>query len=477
MAISINTAGSWAFVASGSITVTLPTHATGNMLICRVSYKSSAISTALASTATAGWAKIGTEFHNGTTNSGNGIGSVAVAAFWKVATSGSETNPQIDFSQTITQAGAVAVSYQKASNETWDTPRGDGGGDTSSGTGVSATIQSHVTAKNADMTDFFIGIADDTTMTVPTFTQASLTLAAVSEQPATAGIVTTGDDMAFDGGYRLATAGTSSAAAVVTGTLSTAETGSAWVTVMHVYIAGSFTADATIRTTVSPTLTANAVVFRTQSASFSADAAKAIMVSAGFTADSAVLRTQPASVSADAVVFRTISASFTANAFIQPFFTADAVLRIESYPITADATVLRPFSGSIASDATLLEVGSATFSANAVLFQGAEAALTANAVIAKTESAAIVAEAILLQGRTVGLGSDAVLLSLQGASFTANCWIGTPPTEFTADAVIAVKHSKHLSAKLDPVSIPRIFATLGWKRRTRQFTADAELEV
>src|SRR3990167_313011 len=113
MAISLNTAGSWAYASSGSVSVTLPTHATGDMLLVRVAYKSSAIATCPASTATSGWAKLG-EFHDGTTNSGNGTGSVAVAVFWKQAASASEPDPTIDFSQTQTQAGRVALSYQKA---------------------------------------------------------------------------------------------------------------------------------------------------------------------------------------------------------------------------------------------------------------------------------------------------------------------------------------------------------------------------
>jgi len=79
MAITLHTAGSWAYDSSGSITVTLPTHSTGDMLLVRVAIKSGAIATCTASTATSGWAKVG-QFA-GATNSGNGTGSVLVAAF------------------------------------------------------------------------------------------------------------------------------------------------------------------------------------------------------------------------------------------------------------------------------------------------------------------------------------------------------------------------------------------------------------
>jgi hypothetical protein len=227
---TLSATGTWGYVASGSITPSLAAHAVGDMLIARVAYKSSAIATCLASTATSGWAKLG-EFHNGTSNSGNGTGSMAVAAFWKVATATTGEAPTIDFSQTVTQVGAEARAYALGSGDTaWITPVGDGGGDTAAGTSHSATIQSHVSITAGDLIDFFTGICDDTTMTVPTFTQTGATLAAVVESPAAAGIDTSGADGAYDGGYRTVSSGTSSAAAVVTSTLSTSETGASWQT-------------------------------------------------------------------------------------------------------------------------------------------------------------------------------------------------------------------------------------------------------
>src|SRR3990172_2282481 len=184
------------------------------MLLVRVAIKSGAIATCIASTATSGWAKVG-QFA-GSTNSGNGTGSVLVAVFWKVATSAGETDPVIDFSQTNTQGGSCGMSYQLGAGELWSTPVGDGGLDEgTANTSHSATIASHVSATVGDLIDFFTGIRDDTVMTVPTFTQAGLTLAAVVESPATAGSDTAGADGAYDGGYRIVNSGTSSAAAVV----------------------------------------------------------------------------------------------------------------------------------------------------------------------------------------------------------------------------------------------------------------------
>ena len=245
MAISARNAGSWAYAASGTTqTITLPTHSTGDMLLVRYAIKTAAISTTTLTCGTTGWTKLG-QYANGTTNSGNGTGSVLLGVFYKVATSSSETNPVITSSATIAQAGGVAIAYQKGASESWSTPVGAGGPDTTSGTSHSATIASHISCTTGDLIDFFTGICDDTTMTVPTFTQASATLNAVVEYPATAGIDTSGSDGAYDGGYRTVASGTSSAAAVVTGTLTTSETGTSWTTRLRVYTpetkSGTFT--------------------------------------------------------------------------------------------------------------------------------------------------------------------------------------------------------------------------------------------
>ena len=231
MAITLRTAGTWAAVTA-SAAVTLPTHQEGDMLLVRVTWKSDVAASASATTATAGWTKIG-QGSNGTTNSSNGGGSVFTAAFFKVAESSSETNPTISFVD-CNPAAMVAMAYQKAAGEMWVTPTGNSGPDTTSGTGHSATIATHIRTYSGDLVDFFTGIADDTTMTVPTFTQTGATLNTVTESPATALSSTSGFDIAADGGYRTLTSGTSTAAAVVTGTTSTSETGTSWMTRLRV---------------------------------------------------------------------------------------------------------------------------------------------------------------------------------------------------------------------------------------------------
>jgi hypothetical protein len=231
MAITLRTPGTWV-AATTNPTVTLPTHQAGDMLLVRVTWKSDVAASASATVNTAGWTKIG-QGNNGTTNSSNGGGSVFVAAFYKIATSSSETAPTVEFADSNPNA-VVAMAYQKASTEMWVTPTGNSGPDTTSGTTHIATIATHIRTYTGDVVDFFTGIADDTTMTVPTFTQAGTTLNAVTESPATALTSTTGFDIAADGGYRTLTAGTSTAAAVVTSTTSTAETGTSWMTRLRV---------------------------------------------------------------------------------------------------------------------------------------------------------------------------------------------------------------------------------------------------
>jgi len=231
MAITLRNPGTWAAVTANAA-VTLPTHQTDDMLIVRVAMKSGAASTEDTSISTAGWTKIG-QGNNGTTNASNGGGSVIVSAFYKVAESSSETNPTVAFDN-VNIAAVVAMAYQKGSTEMWQTPMGNSGPDTTSGTSHSATIATHIRTYSGDVVDFFTGIADDTTMTVPTFTQAGATLDTVTESPATALSSTSGFDISADGGYRTLTSGTSTAAAVVTGTLSTAETGTSWTTRLRV---------------------------------------------------------------------------------------------------------------------------------------------------------------------------------------------------------------------------------------------------
>lgn len=231
MAITPRAVGAWAASNATTQVVTLATHVTGDMLIVRCAQKPYS---AAPTCATSGWAEVGTAYQNGTTANGNGSGSVKLMAFWKIATSSSETNPTITWNTTSAPGCAVAVTYQKASNEIWSTPVGAGGGDATLRTSQTATISSHIAVESGDLIDFFDIVGDNQTLTVPVITQTGVTYSATTEYPATALSSGTSNDIAADGGYRTATSGTSSAAAVVTWTVGASTQGGAWQTRLRV---------------------------------------------------------------------------------------------------------------------------------------------------------------------------------------------------------------------------------------------------
>jgi hypothetical protein len=186
----------------------------------------------------AGWSPVGTAFSTLGGVSSNGGGAVEVGAFWRIATSAAETSPIITFadgSSNATPGCGVALSYQKGADEVWDTPIG-AGFEITAATSISEAVDSHVTAMTDDLVDEFHVTNDNTTLTVPTFTQAGLTLDTVTESPATALSSGTSNDISADGCFRKATAGTSSAAAVVTATNSIADIGAGFTTRLRAYV-------------------------------------------------------------------------------------------------------------------------------------------------------------------------------------------------------------------------------------------------
>lgn len=396
MAISDGTAGDWVATTTRNPTVTLPTHAAGDMLLVRIGWKSATPTTDVAVCNTSGWAKIG-QFYDGNGASSNGGGGVLVAVFWKVAASSSETDPTIEFDDATapTPGAYCAVTYTKGASDVWLTPVGDGGAFAAS-TSISATIQSHVTATAGDMIDAFSVVDDNNVMTVPTFTQSGVTFDTVTEYPATALNSGTSNDIAADGCNRLATAGTSSAAAVVTGTQNVGDTGASWTTRLRVQtvttVPGSFTADAVIKANSgTKTFTADAVVKRTYTfTTLTADAAFAIHTESSITATAVIKKTWSGlSVTADAIAkANSGTKTLTADAVIQwsqqGSYTADAVLArtvtdttltatavikalIDGLSFTADASILVPRTDSLTVDANIFGTVTMDFTADARL--------------------------------------------------------------------------------------------------------------
>jgi hypothetical protein len=228
MAIGLNTEGSWVAANATTQVVTLPTHATGDMLIVRVGMKHATLPGDI-TCGTSGWARID-QHNNGTTASGNGVGDVQIAAFWKVATSAAETNPTITYHASVaaTPSCAVATSISPTAGKVFATPLADAGS-IAAATNYSATMGSHIAVAAGDFLIGFSVTNDNTTLTNPTFTQTGITFAAVVESPAAALSSATSNDISADGCYRIANSGTSSAAAVFTGTNSVADVGAAMV--------------------------------------------------------------------------------------------------------------------------------------------------------------------------------------------------------------------------------------------------------
>ncbi len=234
MAITARAAGAWAASNATTQTVTLPTHAAGDLLILRAVCKPY---TASITCGTTGWTAVAAQRTNGTTANGNGLGSLAFRAFYKVAESASETDPVVTWGTTSAPGAAVAISYQPGAGYEFIAPVGDGGGDSTARTSGTATIASHVSVTANDVIDFFNFICDNYALTVPALTQSGVTYSSTTEYPATALSSATSNDIAADGGYRTANSGTSSAAAVVTWTAGNAEEGGAWMTRMRVQAA------------------------------------------------------------------------------------------------------------------------------------------------------------------------------------------------------------------------------------------------
>jgi len=230
MAISQRAEGTWADSNATTQTVTIPGgYSAGDMMVCFWSVKPFSASPTIDQS----WGTVGSKA-DGSAANGNGIGSVLTGAFYKVATSGTETNPVITWGTTSAPGAAVIVIFQKGAGESWITPVGSGGGDTTADTSKSMTTDTDPGIVSGDMVLMNMGIRDNCVMTVPTFTTTGVTYAAVVEYPAGALSSLTSNDIAADGCFRLATAGTSSAATAITATLDTNETGSAWITRLRV---------------------------------------------------------------------------------------------------------------------------------------------------------------------------------------------------------------------------------------------------
>jgi hypothetical protein len=260
MAISNRAAGTWAATnSSTALSVSIPAAATtGDMMLLLVHWKFAATTDYLDTPS--GWTLAGSS-DNGTSTSTNGGGSVRSAIYYKQH-SGSESNPSLQWrasggaAKAPSPGAAVIVVFQKDASESWTASASTDGEDTDGGTSYSATMAANPGITAGDMCIATTGISDNYTMTVPTFTATGVTFGTVAEYPATALSSSTGNDIACDACYRLASSGTASAAPVVTHTLATGEPGNTQFIRLRVVptVTGTFTANAIIKATVTPVL-------------------------------------------------------------------------------------------------------------------------------------------------------------------------------------------------------------------------------
>lgn len=243
MAVGFRAVGSWENGATGltadEVVAVPAAQVTGDLVIVIGCWKDYAITAQVS-----GYTEL-FELADGTTGTGNGLGSMKVGIWYKVAASDTESDPTLDFSTTTGLLGeATIIVFSKGAGETWLTPtyvtRALSWGTGSTTTAASSTID--VPSGGAVLA--VAAIRDDSA----TFTRGNTAIddsaAAVTwngnyvEAPATHASTTTGNDMSCDAGYRLVTTGATGVTLRQTGTLSASETGQgAWV------VLGTYTPD------------------------------------------------------------------------------------------------------------------------------------------------------------------------------------------------------------------------------------------
>ncbi len=221
MTISLRASSAWA-AGSTSVAPAIPTGTTtGDRMVLFVGTKPYN-ATIVCPT---GWTPLtaGSGAHGSTAN-GVDTGSVLWGVFYKDWRSG-DAAPTVSVTSGNVSLGTIH-SYSKTAASWVTLPVAEKGSDTSSGTGFSLTMGSDVGITAGDMLATFAVIAgNNATFGTPTITATSATIGSVTEEPATEGTTTTGNDLEASASYASCTAGTATAAAVVGWTLSVAQTG------------------------------------------------------------------------------------------------------------------------------------------------------------------------------------------------------------------------------------------------------------
>jgi hypothetical protein len=444
MAITPRAVGAWAVSNATTQVVTLPTHVAGDMLIVRTIRKpfTNPDDTVVND---AGWAAVATGVANGATANGNGVGSMGFKAFYKTAASNAETNPTVTWGTTSAPGAAVAVTYQKGAGESWVTPTGNGGGDATARTSQTSTIATHISVTVGDLVDFFRGQCDDSgALTVPTITQSGVTYDTVTEYPATALLDGTSNDIAADGGYRTATAGTSSAAAVVTGTSAASEQHGAWMTRLRVIAADEGPAE--VATATGAALQPAAGVAPAGGMATATGAANNATVQTGKDAAAVVATAIGAAANATTLVVTNANISTSTGAALQPAASVAATTTAATATGAALYATVETFeqSGTNADAAVATSTGAANPATTTIATTGGLAAATGSALDATvlaqepTNAAAGIASA-------TGLAHNATATAT-GGSVTAAAGVASAVGQAHNASVSADDASSSISA-------------------------------
>ena len=224
MAITVRAAGTWAVATTQSPTVAIPAgYQAGDLGILVSAWRPYTVT----ATVDQGWTEIVDETPGATAN-GIGVGSSRLFVAYKEL-GASETNPTLTRSAAIAPGGQVIIVLQKgAADGPWTVEKIANAVEQAMGsTAMSHALTTTAAISAGDLVFALTGVADDSA----TFTRATTAIsggpswaANVVEYPATHASSTTGNDMAADLVYRVASSGQASGASItVTATLSAAE--------------------------------------------------------------------------------------------------------------------------------------------------------------------------------------------------------------------------------------------------------------
>lgn len=226
MAIGHRATGTATFGINGFSPAIPAAQVTGDMMLLLVGGKpfDSGISVG-----TAGWQNIGGTGQDGTVGAGVDVGSMFLTAWWKVATSDTETDPALtEGSPTWNIVGGIVMVFSKGAGEGWHTPVFEPAGDSSAGTDFSATALLDPGIMAGDHCVTFAAFRSDaatpcTSHITPTASGVTFTN---THDPATDPETTSGGDMGMCV-TRSTVTGTSAGEPTYSATLAAAHTGTA----------------------------------------------------------------------------------------------------------------------------------------------------------------------------------------------------------------------------------------------------------